>query len=235
MSNGARHGLGVLAGLLLTPLLAIGFSYGVDQFNYAAQTFTPPWGAAAVMALTGVLAAFLFSSRISPVATLIGGLLFTALGLLAPLEITLGLRLLPDFVPNPLNRGLYTMVYTGIALLLGVGMLVASCFPSRWRASRRPSGTAAPYPPGGYPPPPGQGAPPAYQPQPLQHPSGPDAFQRPPGQEAFQRPFGADAPPAYRPQGETRAFERPSEEPGSLFEPQQPQGGEDTTRPMHRE
>ncbi|MFI6292857.1 hypothetical protein ACIBEJ_14815 [Nonomuraea sp. NPDC050790] len=214
MSNGARHGLGVLAGLLLAPLLVVALSFGLDRFNYSMQTYTAPWVGLAVMAGAGVLLAFLFSSRISPVATIIGGLIYTVLGLFPILEMSLRLRLLPDFLPNMFNRGLTTLMYTGILLLLGVGMLVASFFPSRWRGSRAVPGhgTAGPYGPGGPQYHLQDHQPSAFQPQDHQpsafqpHEQQPSAFQRPPGQE-----------------------------PGSVFQPQHPPGGEDATRPMHRE
>ncbi|MBB5077833.1 hypothetical protein [Nonomuraea endophytica] len=221
MSNGARHGLGVLAGLLLAPLLVVVLSFGLDGFNYAMRTFTPPWIGLAIMAGAGVLVAFMFSSRISPVATVIGGLIYTVVGLFPILEMSLKVRLLPDFLPSTFSRGLMTLMYTGILLTLGVGMLVASCFPSRWRGARRAvpahaaRGTAA-YGPGGYQPAPG----------PEQ------TYQQPP---AFQPP--ERQPSAFQPQEQQpSAFQRPpGQEPGSVFQPQQPTGGEDATRPMHRE
>lgn len=220
MSNGARHGLGVVAGLLLAPLLVVVLSFGLDGFTHAMRTFTPPWIGLAVMAGAGVLVAFLFSSRISPVATLIGGLIYTVVGLFPILEMSLRVRLLPDFLPSMFSRGLTTLMYTGILLTLGVGMLVASFFPSRWRGARRPAhaahGTAGPYGPGSY--------------QPAAGPEQP--YQQPP---VFQPP--ERQPSAFQPQEQhPSAFQRPpGQEPGSVFQPQQPTGGEDATRPMHRE
>ncbi|MEU4227237.1 hypothetical protein AB0F17_23330 [Nonomuraea sp. NPDC026600] len=144
MPNGARHALGVVAGLLLPPLIAVGLFYGVDQVSRNYQQFIVSWVGLGVLLGSGVLLAFLLGSRLSPVASLVGGLKFTAFGILPFLEIS-GLRLIPDrMFGDELWSGFLTMAYTGLLLMFGVLLLVSSAFPSRWRSAPRavPAGPA---------------------------------------------------------------------------------------------
>ncbi|SEG91091.1 hypothetical protein SAMN05444920_107193 [Nonomuraea solani] len=152
MSNGARHALGVVAGLLLPPLVAAGLWYGVGDLRLqAAQAFQISWIAIGALVAAGIVLAFLAGSRLSPVASLIGGLAFTALGVLPLLEMT-GVRLLPDGLPPAaFQTGFQTLGYSGLQLVFGVMLLIVSMFPSRWRsqivyeAVEYDSNTAAPY------------------------------------------------------------------------------------------
>ncbi|MFD2350946.1 hypothetical protein ACFSTC_18865 [Nonomuraea ferruginea] len=67
------------------------------------------------------------------------------LGLLPILELG-GTRLLPtNWLPLPLARGYMNAGYLGFLLLLGVLLLAASAFPSRWRGRPRTDGPPAPY------------------------------------------------------------------------------------------
>lgn len=139
MTNGARHALGVLAGLLLPPLLAAGLWYGVAELSLTAQAqYRISWIGVAALAASGVLLAVLLGSRLSPVASLLGGLAFTGTGVLPFVEITTGLRLLPDgLLPGYLRTGFTTLSFTGLQFLIGVALLAASAFPSRWRGRPR--------------------------------------------------------------------------------------------------
>ncbi|TMR10029.1 hypothetical protein ETD86_41165 [Nonomuraea turkmeniaca] len=141
MSNGARHVLGVVAGLLLPPLIAAGLWYGVGELRLtAAQAFQISWSAIGVLVAAGIGLAFLAGSRLSPVASLLGGLSFTVLGLL-PLLATLGVPLLlpENLLPDLLETGYNTIAYTGLQLVLGVVLLMVSLFPSRWRSTAEPA------------------------------------------------------------------------------------------------
>ncbi|MEV0316582.1 hypothetical protein [Nonomuraea fuscirosea] len=140
MSNGTRHALGVVAGLLLPPLAAAGLWYGIGELSLQlAQTLRLSWIALGVLVATGILLALLIGSRLSPVASLLGGLAFLAVGALPFVELTTGARLLPsDLLPNPMRSGFQTLSYSGLHLVLGVALLVASVFPSRWRGRHRP-------------------------------------------------------------------------------------------------
>ncbi|GGS72535.1 hypothetical protein ACFFV7_19525 [Nonomuraea spiralis] len=158
MSNGARHGLGVVAGLLLPPLIAACLMYGIGEISLTMATrFTVSWLGLGVVAVAGAGLAFLAGSRLSPIASLLGGLAFTALGVVPAVEMNAGFRVIPDgLVTGSLFTGLQTVMYSGVLLFLGVALLVVSFFPSRWRSRERPSvytsdygATGSPYlPPG---------------------------------------------------------------------------------------
>ncbi|MFG1708968.1 hypothetical protein ACFLIM_37815 [Nonomuraea sp. M3C6] len=140
MSNGSRHALGVVAGLLLPPLIAVGLWYGIGDIQLrSGQAFELSWLGVAVVAASAIVLAFLAGSRVSPIASLLGGLGFTALGALPLLEVGFGLRILPDrWLPGVLLAGFQTVAYTGTLLFVGVVLLAVSAFPSRWRSSAEP-------------------------------------------------------------------------------------------------
>ncbi|MEO3803642.1 hypothetical protein [Nonomuraea sp. B1E8] len=141
MSNGARHALGVVAGLLLPPLIAVGLSFGVGDFATRLRgAFELSWLGLAVIAVSAIALAFLVGSRLSPVASLLGGLMFTALGVLPLLEFFTRQRLLPpgQWLPDPVGIGYQTLTSSCLLLFLGITTLVVSMFPSRWRAAHRP-------------------------------------------------------------------------------------------------
>jgi hypothetical protein len=138
MSNGARHVLGVVAGLLLPPLIAVGLFYGVGEFSRSFQQFVISWAGIGAVVVSGILLAPLLSSRLSPVASLVGGLEFTAFGLLPILDVS-GLHLMPERIfSEVLWGGFLTLTYSGVLLMLGVLLLVGSAFPSRWRSTPQP-------------------------------------------------------------------------------------------------
>ncbi|MGP3933845.1 hypothetical protein [Nonomuraea sp. KM88] len=140
MSNGARHGLGVVAGLLLPPLIAVGLSFGVGDFATRLRVaYELSWLGLVVIAVSAIALAFLVGSRLSPVASLLGGLMFTALGVLPLLEMFTRQRLLPSqWLPDTVGIGYQTLAYSCLLLFLGITTLVVSMFPSRWRAAHRP-------------------------------------------------------------------------------------------------
>ncbi|PZG19384.1 hypothetical protein C1J01_12335 [Nonomuraea aridisoli] len=111
--------------------------YGAGDFALQAQrAFQISWPAVAALAAAAILLAFLAGSRLSPVASLIGGLGLTALGVLPVLEILGRGPLLPDdLLPGVMRTGMMTVAYSGLQAVLGVMLLVVSMFPSRWRAS----------------------------------------------------------------------------------------------------
>jgi hypothetical protein len=139
MSNGARHALGVVGGLLLPPLVAAGLWYGVGELRLSAATqFRFSWLGLAVIVAAGVGLAFLIGSRLSPVASLLGSLGFTALGLVPTIEMTTRLTIsVSEWLPAPLGVGYESVTYTGAMLFVGVALLVVSMFPSRWRSAVR--------------------------------------------------------------------------------------------------
>ena len=178
MSSGARHGLGAVTGLVVTPLIAGTLLYGTNRILIVSRTFRePPWSdrlvSTALLLAAALLLGLVMGSRLSPLASLVPGLTFAGVGLLwvvSPLSLardTLGV------LPNDLERGYMTLAPTGVLLLLGAALLAASLPPSRWRGDRAaaahrhaapmahgapPAPVAAPY--GTPPPAPGRPAPP---------------------------------------------------------------------------
>ncbi|MGI5272547.1 hypothetical protein ACQEUU_25575 [Nonomuraea sp. CA-218870] len=140
--------LGLVAGLVLPPLILLALLYGTAEFTLSAQRYLAvSWTALGVLLAAAAGLAVLAGSRLSPVASLLGGLQYTVLGLLPILELT-GLRVLPrDWLPRPLSAGYLNLGYLGFLLLLGVLLLVASAFPARWRGRPAPSAPSLPYHP----------------------------------------------------------------------------------------
>ncbi|GAA2624001.1 hypothetical protein SMC26_25935 [Actinomadura fulvescens] len=187
MSNGARHGLGVLAGVIATPLVGAGLALGFERLeehrrHYVQFASTTSTGlvAGAVLALTAVVVAVLVASRLSPLASLIPGVAFAAYGvvwLLKPIWASDKVDVLPDRYTSPVM----TMSLLGVPFLVGVVLLAGSLVPSRWRS--RAHAAAAPQHLAG--PPPGMpGAPrPMYgREQQQQYGHGPGAVPPPYGQ-----------------------------------------------------
>ncbi|MEV6038877.1 hypothetical protein AB0L65_47565 [Nonomuraea sp. NPDC052116] len=137
MSNGARHVLGVVAGLLLPPIIAASLWYGIGEYLLRFQSaFQPSWLGLSAIVGSGIAFAFLAGSRLSPIASLLGGLAFTALGVIPTVEVQSGVRVLPDhWLPNVMEQGFLTVADSGVLLFLGVALVVVSLFPSRWRSS----------------------------------------------------------------------------------------------------
>jgi hypothetical protein len=141
MSNGARHWWGVLMGLILAPAIAAALAYGTWRTLSGAQQFGPTSAEYRIglgsLALTAVVLGFAVASRLSPIAALIPGGVLTALGgawAAAPswaAENTAGK--LPDSL-DKLDAGYQSAGATGVLLMIGIVLLIASLFPSRWRA-----------------------------------------------------------------------------------------------------
>ncbi|TMR89168.1 hypothetical protein [Nonomuraea basaltis] len=138
----------MVAGLLLPPLIVAGLWFGIGELRLQAEAaFQISWLAVGLLAASGIALAFLAGSRLSPIASLLGGLSFTGLGVV-PLVEMMGVRVLPEnLLPNSLENGYLTLGYTGIQLFLGVALLVVSAFPSRWRARVEPAAYTSAYGP----------------------------------------------------------------------------------------
>ncbi|WP_067488841.1 hypothetical protein [Actinomadura hibisca] len=168
MSNGARHGLGVLLGLIATPVLALGLAFGLERVLRAYQMFQPfSERAVWVLVLVGVglLAGLLAGSRVSPLASLVPGVALTAYGTLWQVSLE-RVGDLTDPLPDRFERGFNLSGGTGFVLLLGVVLVAASLPPSRWKG--RPKATAQPR----------HAGPPAGPPEPLGPPPGPPQYGR---------------------------------------------------------
>ncbi|MBE1533762.1 hypothetical protein [Actinomadura algeriensis] len=221
MSNGARHAIGLVIGLVAAPLIAAGLLYGLYQMGRSAgrvaATFggdagSERWIGAALLLGTAVLLALAVAPRVSPLASLIPGVLCTALGGVWIVDPGWVLRqdVLHDLLPEQLE-----MPYIGVAgpygvfLLLGLLLLVASLMPGRWTgraAAPQPMGPPPAPMPGGPagPPPQAPGRPEPFSPSfsrppaqsgPPQAPPAPPAAERPDAPSSGAVPFGRESDP----------------------------------------
>ncbi|MFI0405057.1 hypothetical protein [Actinomadura sp. 3N508] len=167
MSNGARHVIGVVLGLIVTPLVAVGMAYGVDRMRLSVQRDVASlggsadpadkWGGAALLLAVAIALGLVTASRLSPLASLIPGVTFTGIGILWLVDPSWAVRYPTwDFIPSRLFLPYTTLGMFGIFLLLGVLLIAASVFPSRWQAR---TGAAPRY---GSPPPAPMGPPPMH-------------------------------------------------------------------------
>lgn len=148
MSNGTRHLLGAIAGIVAIPVVSALVFGGLSLVLRAYSTFalgTNLYTAGAAVVVGAVVVALLAGTRISPLASLIPGLVFTAAGALAVVaprtsfsiashvpsgRISLG----PSLVVSP-TLIVQNALSSGAFLLVGVVLLVASMAPSRWRGA----------------------------------------------------------------------------------------------------
>ncbi|MCP2335377.1 hypothetical protein [Actinomadura rupiterrae] len=193
MTNGARHGLGVLAGIVAIPVLIGLFGYAADRYtrwrsmalySYRMHEST---GVAVVLIvlllLSAALLAVLCAPRLSPLASLVPGaalLIVNVVFLFKP-------RWTYDLLLKPMSPR-WVMAFTdqlasGMLVLAGGLLIAASVAPSRWRGRTAPMmagpgayGPGLPHPGMGGPGMPGgprPGASPGPFGQPQGYPSGP--------------------------------------------------------------
>jgi hypothetical protein len=188
MSNGARHGWGVLTGLILTPALAAALAYGTWRTLSGWQQFGPASAeyriGLASLAVTAVVLGFALGSRLSPLASLIPGLVLTALGGVWAASPTWAAKHTVGKLPDSLDKldaGYQSIGTTGVLLMVGIVLLFASLFPARWRAraDTRPSFEYD------APPQPYESAQPMPEPLPYDH------------APQYGRPLGEEVPPPY--------------------------------------
>jgi hypothetical protein len=140
MSNRARHWWGVLAGLVLAPAIAAGLAYGTWRTLSGAQQFGTSSAeyriGLASFAVVALLVGIAIGSRLSPVASLLPGLVLTAIGAYWAGAPNQARDNTGDLLPNSLdkvNAGYLSAAGMGLFLLVGVALLMASLFPARWR------------------------------------------------------------------------------------------------------
>jgi hypothetical protein len=140
MSNGARHGWGVLVGLLLVPGIAAALAYGMWRTLSGAQQFGPTSAeyriGLASFAVTAVVMGIVIGTRMSPLASLFPGLVLTALGVVWAAAPTWAVNNTAGKLPDSLDKldaGYRSIGTTGLLLLVGLVLLFASLFPARWR------------------------------------------------------------------------------------------------------
>ena len=136
MSNGARHTWGFFLGIVLTAALAALLIFGTYrlQHGYVTQFHKQDkWIGGGLIAGAAVVFALLASSRISPLASLIGGIVLTAAGVMFFVSQKATADLINRFPFKEQRVTLAGLEDEGFLLFAGVGLLFASFFPSRWR------------------------------------------------------------------------------------------------------
>ncbi|MEU6036343.1 hypothetical protein ABZ801_13120 [Actinomadura sp. NPDC047616] len=210
MTGGARHGIGAGIGIVGTPVLMALLIFGSErllmQWRYTAVYFrgefatgTGLLGGLLILLLAAGVAA-LVTTRVSPVASLIPGAVFTLYGLLWMLLPGRAIR-----IELPLLSREYGLVVAqvggmGILLLIGVILVAGSAVPSRWRAAAAsgPGRLAQPHGPAFAAP--GQPAPYGAQSAPYGGQSAPYGGQPGPWGQGPQQPWQQPQPGQPQPQ-----------------------------------
>ncbi|WP_106399400.1 hypothetical protein [Actinocorallia populi] len=145
MNNAARHVLGLVVGVVATPVALLLWCYGITEMGqvYRLGREAPLLGAL-LMVAGGVLLGVLCGSRISPLASLVPGVVLGGLGTALLFEPYAFSRHVHDLIPGDAGIGFLTLSSTGVLVALGVTLLAASVPPSRWRVMRKPP--PVPYP-----------------------------------------------------------------------------------------
>lgn len=137
MPNGVRHVLGLLAGLVLAPVTALGLLYGTERMQRIFQVyFSRPgtqWTPILLLTAVAVVLGVLVGSRLSPLASLVPGVLFGVPGVLWAVAPEWMLHHTARKLPGALDRGYQVVGPYGVLLVLGLLLLVGSVPPSRWR------------------------------------------------------------------------------------------------------
>ena len=147
MSNGTRHTMGFFVGIILTAVLAALLVYGTYRLQHGLMTDgqrQDQWIGTGMLAGAAVVFAILAASRVSPLASLIGGLVFTVAGVGFVVSQKATAHLINDLPFKAQRVTLSGLEDEGFILFVGVGLLFASFFPSRWR-SRGGSGAGYEY------------------------------------------------------------------------------------------
>lgn len=136
MSNGARHTWGFFAGVVLTAALVgllIFGSYRL-QHGYLTQFHKQDkWIGGGLLLAAAIVFAILVASRLSPLGSLIGGIVLTAAGVLFFVSQKTTADLINRFPYKEQRVTLAGLEEEGFILFVGAGLLFASLFPSRWR------------------------------------------------------------------------------------------------------
>jgi hypothetical protein len=181
VTQGVRHLLGAIAGAVLTPVIFLLILYGTDRLARAFQVFeldsAERYLGAFLVVLAAVAVGFLTTSLISPVGSLVSGLMFIGLGLWELVDTGSLFDVVQEVLPDRPERAFLTVSVLGMWLFIGVVLLVSSVSPSRWRSKStpdrlRPGAPSAAY--AGAPSPPG-----SYQPWPAAQPTAPPAAPQP--------------------------------------------------------
>lgn len=137
MSNGTRHTLGFFVGIILTAALAALLVFGTYRLQHGLMmdgNRQDRWIGAGLLAGAAVVFAILAASRVSPLAALIAGLVFTVAGAAFVVSQKTTAHLINDLPFKAQRVTLAGLEDEGFILFAGVGLLFASFFPSRWRS-----------------------------------------------------------------------------------------------------
>lgn len=145
-----RHSLGLLAGLLVAPLLWLGTAWTAAEFGerVTSLSLNDPLllSAAAAVMVIGLLCGLLAGSRVSPLAAFLPGAALLGLGLWPLVNYAAMDATLPDWLGS---ESMFYPVGPALPMNIALGtMLIASALaPSRWRSrSRRDHAVSAPLP-----------------------------------------------------------------------------------------
>lgn len=145
MSNGTRHALGFFVGIILTAALAALLLFGTYRLQHGLMMDghrQDRWIGAGMLAGAAVVFAILAGSRVSPLASLLAGLVFTVAGAAFVVSQKTTAHLINDLPFKAQRVTLSGLEDEGFILFAGVGLLFSSLFPSRWRSR---AGTGAGY------------------------------------------------------------------------------------------
>jgi len=134
MSTGARHILGVLLGIVVVPAIFGALFEANERQKAVLQTFqttgTDHWAEMACFAAVAVIIGGVSGSRISPLASLVPGLVIGGFGVLWVVQPN---NRSDTLFPAGLRASYVTFGVSGLYLVIGGALLVASLFPARWR------------------------------------------------------------------------------------------------------
>jgi hypothetical protein len=136
MSNGARHTWGFFAGVVLTAALAGLLIFGSYRLQHGYLTEfhkQDKWIGGGLLLGAAIVFGILAASRLSPLASLVGGIILTAAGALFFISQKTTADLINRFPFKEQRVTLGGLEEEGFILFAGAGLLFASLFPSRWR------------------------------------------------------------------------------------------------------
>jgi hypothetical protein len=145
MAKVARHLSGFVYGVAAVPVAAMGLSYGsvmAAQGNVMSGVGRADILAVGALGMAAVVLGIAVGSRLSPLASLIPGLVYGSFGVLwvlGPTWSTQNLTWWPKNWPNSAaaergELGLAVLGEYGLLLTLGMFLVAASVWPSRWRS-----------------------------------------------------------------------------------------------------
>ncbi len=141
VSRTIRHVVGAIIGIVISPLAVAAFAYPAyrhgDRFSPLLLGDGRQLVVAAAMVACGIVLGLSAGSRVSPLASLIPGVILTGFGLVWALQPSWVVHRTLRGVPDQFNAAYQAQAASGLLLMLGALLLVASIWPSRWHDSSR--------------------------------------------------------------------------------------------------